>query len=268
MKKTVTILLLLITFSFFSQEVKFVKAPSGLIVRNAPNTNAERIGKLENNTRVYIIKETEISLQITDDGKIISGNWIEIKNFKDNINGYVFGGFLTNEIPNKGVEKGNYYLTKIDSITKQKYWDDFQKNTKTEPIFIHLRNKNHTNLVKLQIADLEFYDGTTISINKESGLKNILEVIKIESSYSACCSNTDEYFYLVDKSKQLVNLPTIENNHCDGPEPYFTYLFPTDKNGKKDNIICAKVIPKENAVDKIEILKMYSWNGVHLSLEN
>ncbi|WP_439131199.1 SH3 domain-containing protein [Polaribacter sp.] len=267
MKKTTIILLILFSASIFSQEVKFVKASSGLIVRNTPDKNALRIGKLKNNTRVNIIEDTEISLQIKDDGKIINGNWIKVKNFADDIKGYVFSGFLTDKIPNKGPENGNYYLTKIDSITEKKYWEDFQKNIETKPTFINLRDKKHTNLAKFEIEDLEFYDGTTISIEKESGLKNIIEIIKIETSYSACCSNTYEYFYLVDKNNRLINLTTIENNHCDGPEPYFTYLFPSNKNGKKDKIIYAKIIPQNKGEDKIEVLKTFTWDGIQLLTE-
>ncbi|WP_397445055.1 SH3 domain-containing protein [Polaribacter sp. R77954] len=264
MKKTITTFLILFTASLFSQEIKFVKANSGLIVRDAPHKNAQRIGKLKNNTRVYIIKKTEISLEIKDNGKIINGNWIEVKSYKEDIKGYVFSGFLTDKIPNKGTEKGNYYLTKIDSITKNEYWENLRKNIKTKPSFIYLRNKNHINLVQLEIGDLEMYEGTTLIVKKENELKNIIQIIKIESSYSACCSNTDEYFYLVDKNKQLISLPVVENNHCDGPEPYFTYLFPSDDNGKKDLIIYAKIIPKEDADDKVEILKTYSWNGENI----
>ncbi|WP_439132355.1 SH3 domain-containing protein [Polaribacter sp.] len=263
----ITLFLLLFTISVFSQDVKFVNAPNGLIVRNAPNKNALRIGKLENNTRVYIIKKIEISLQIKDDGKIINGNWVKVKNFKEDIKGYVFSGFLTDKIPNKGAESGNYYLTKIDSITEKKYWEAFQKNIETKPIFINLRNKKHTNLAKFEIGDLEFYDGATITVDKKSGLKNIIKIIKVETSYSACCSNTDEYFYLVDKNNRLINLTKIENNHCDGPEPYFTYLFPSDKNGKKDKIIYAKITPLNEGEDKIEILKTLTWDGVQLLRE-
>lgn len=175
MKKITSIFLLLISISLFSQEMIFVIAPSGLIVREAPNKNAKRIGKLENNTQVYIVEKTEITLQTKDDGKIINGNWIKIKDFKNDIKGYVFDGFLTSEIPNKGTSSGNYYLTKLDSISKNEYWEAFQKNIKPKPLFIHLRNKKHTNLLQFEIGDLEFYEGTTISVSKGNGLKIFLK---------------------------------------------------------------------------------------------
>lgn len=264
----ITIFLILFTTSLFSQEIRFVNAPSGLIVRDNPNKNSTRIGKIENEKRVHILTKTGINLSIPDGDKNVIGEWIEVKEVKGNQKGYVFGGFLTDIIPNKGVVKGNYYLTKIDSITEKRYWEDFQKNIKTKPLFIYLRNKKHSNLVELEIGDLEFYDGTTISINKKSELKDIIEIIKVESSYSACCSNTDEYYYLIDKNNQLINLTKIENNHCDGPEPYFTYLFPSDTNGKKDKIIYAKIIPQDNAEDKIEVINTFSWNSIELTLEN
>lgn len=72
---------------------------------------------------------------------------------------------------------------------------------------------------------------------------------------------------MIDKNNEIIKLPKVENNHCDGPESYFAYLFPSDKNGKKDKIIYAKITPKENADDTVEILKTYSWDGQSISLQ-
>lgn len=270
MKKNIVAIFLLFTLSFIGQEIKFVNAPNGLIIRSKPDKNAKRLGKFSRNSKVLVINETKKTLSVVDDGKTINGKWVEMEDTIQNLKGYVFDGFLADKVPNKGASSGNYYLTKIDSITLNEYQKNISKNKTEKPSFIYLRNNSHTDLSKFPISDLEFYEGTFLTVTKESGLKNILEVIKIESSYSACCSNTDEYYYLVNREYDLISLKKIENNHCDGPEPFFSYLFPNDKNGKngkKDKIIYAKVIPKENTDDTIEVIKTFTWDGVQLSSE-
>lgn len=268
MKKFITSFLLIYSLSFLSQEIKFVNAPSGLIVRNKPSKSGKRIGKLENFSAIRIIKETGIKIDIQDDGKIIRGHWTQIEALKDNLKGYIFDGFLTNDVLNKGAEIENYYLTTIDSITQSKYWKNTVNQTESKPLFIYLRDKKHQDLLKFPIADLEFYEGTSLKSRKVTSLRNLNTVIIVESSYSACCSNTDEYFYLVNSENNLIKLPELENNHCDGPEPYFTYLFPEDAKGQKDKIICAKIIPQNDGNNKIEALKTFSWDGTNIILEN
>jgi len=69
--------------------IKYVNAPSRLRVRNSPDINAERIGVLDNLTEVLVLKEGGINLTI--DG--INGKWTFIET--DDIQGWVFGGFLS-----------------------------------------------------------------------------------------------------------------------------------------------------------------------------
>jgi len=100
------------------------------------------------------------------------------------------------------------------------------------------------------------------------GLENIKKLIVVESTFSACCSNSDEFYFLVDAKDNLIELPKVDNVHCDGPEPFFGYVFPEDKNGKEKKIIFGKIIPNEKYEnDKIEIIKTYSWNGIQTTVE-
>lgn len=104
MKKVLTILLLILTNAIFGQQIQYVHADNGLIVRENPETGSKRIGKLEYGTRVYIISETEFNLTIKDEGKDINGNWVEIEEVDGNQKGYVFNGFLTSDELNKRIE--------------------------------------------------------------------------------------------------------------------------------------------------------------------
>jgi hypothetical protein len=61
MKTATSILLLLLTATFsFGQNTSFVVAENGLIVRESPDQNSERIGKLYYGTEVEILEETGI----------------------------------------------------------------------------------------------------------------------------------------------------------------------------------------------------------------
>ncbi len=159
MKKTniLLILLLLIVFSYgYSQETFIVTAENGLILRNQPNVDGEKIGKLYFGAEVSIVENTKKTQTVLDNGKIIKGTWVKIafKNdpvFISNAKlGYVFNGYLQNKsnglktIVNKIVnhpdlqqysiahEKSPYYIT-----------GDFF-NDKINDIAILLKDKDST----------------------------------------------------------------------------------------------------------------------------
>ena len=73
--------------------IKYVNAPAGLNVRNSPDINSDRIGGLIDLTEVLAIREDgEV---FTIDG--IDGKWTFIE--VDDIQGWVFGGFLSSVLP-------------------------------------------------------------------------------------------------------------------------------------------------------------------------
>lgn len=267
--KNILILLFLSTSLFaLSQEVKFVNAPNGLIIRNAPNKGALRIGKLNYGVSVNTIKETGIKISIKDNNEIVNGQWVEIHRPLENKKGFVFDGYLTTEVMNKGKEIKNFYVTQVDSVTQKKYWKDVSSFKTPQPASVYLRDKKHKDLIEFSISELEFYDDSNIKEIEVDNLSNITKVILVEFSYSACCSNTDEYYYLLNANNDLIPLPEISNMHCDGPEPFFEYIFPNNKKGIKNKILYAKTTPnlkEENTAT--EVLKTFSWGGMELKLE-
>ena len=70
----------------------FVNAPAGLRVRSSPSIDGEVVGLLVNLTEAFAVKQKREN--ITIDG--IDGNWTFIS--LDTIQGWVFNGFLTNNI--------------------------------------------------------------------------------------------------------------------------------------------------------------------------
>lgn len=75
------------------KETRFVTAKSGLLCRDKPHGKV--IHKFAYGTEVEIIATTNQELTITDEGKKVSGYWVEVKIGNTNKSGYVFNGFLT-----------------------------------------------------------------------------------------------------------------------------------------------------------------------------
>ena len=106
MKSIITFLLIVSTTISFAQEKFFVIAENGLLCREKPNLDSERIGKLAYGAVVELLEKTSYSIEIKDNGKSKKGNWVKVKytNFpyivstKDDIGyeqeAYVFDGYL------------------------------------------------------------------------------------------------------------------------------------------------------------------------------
>ncbi|WP_435263471.1 SH3 domain-containing protein [Tenacibaculum sp. nBUS_03] len=101
MKKSIILFItLFLTALTYSQNEFVVTAENGLFLRQKPNSNGKKIGKLYFGAEVDIIEKTENSQTITDNGQEIKGNWVKInfQNFPTFISnaeyGYVFDGYL------------------------------------------------------------------------------------------------------------------------------------------------------------------------------
>jgi hypothetical protein len=160
------------------------------------------------------------------------------------------------------IKSEEYHLTEIDSLTMKKYWENFPTENTPEPIPIYLKDKNGQTLYEIKISELEFYSGTSIEVLDIDNLKNIEQIIRLESGYDACCTNYYSTYLLKTKEGELIKLPEIDNLHCDGPEPRFEYRFPNQKFGNKNQILMTtSFLNDEYKVDSIERQKSYSWNG-------
>lgn len=130
--KNYQLLILLILFPIFGIGQEFVvNTPNGVIVRDSPN--GKKVGKLFNGTKLTVEKKLA-AFSVTDNGKIIDGNWVKVKidpsnfEFNEDLNSsynldklYLFDGFITsledylNEkelIISKYSALKNYYLAK------------------------------------------------------------------------------------------------------------------------------------------------------------
>ena len=104
MKKLI-LLLIIISFDTFGQMDYYVSAKGGLNVREAPNAKAKKVSILPQGTLVSIKSRTAIKLMINDTDrrtgikKQIEGEWVKIFS-ENNIEGYVFDGYLVKFKPN------------------------------------------------------------------------------------------------------------------------------------------------------------------------
>lgn len=109
------ILFLLVAYSY-GQDYAYVNADSGLTIREQPDVNASKIGKLLYNESVEIIENTNLKLVVIDQGKKVSGEWAKVKlnEYNDNV-GYVFNGYLSSKKEAKII---NIKFPEVDILIK------------------------------------------------------------------------------------------------------------------------------------------------------
>lgn len=94
-------LLTCLTFSFtHAQDIQYVSAENGLIVREKPSQGAIKVGMLDYGTVIEIIEHTNLQLDVVDGGKKLSGEWVKIRGidaYEFFEEGYVFNGYLTED---------------------------------------------------------------------------------------------------------------------------------------------------------------------------
>ena len=188
-----TILFLLYTTSNFGQDRMYVTAKSGLVVRDKPSLESNKIFLLPNNTMTMISKKTGINLVIIDEGKKINGEWIKIYGFDNNdTQGYVFGGFLTIEKPEIWYSgKSAYYKTysyenqqegtfKSNSIS-EKY---LNKNLPTvQPNIETLIPKEFPYFLNPQNREIVLFKNHKLDNLKPVGILKSLTQVRIDSTF-------------------------------------------------------------------------------------
>ena len=98
MKNFVFIALISLLSPFcFSQSVYYVSADNGLFARIAPNQGAKSLAKLNYGTKVEILENTNLNLDVLDAGEKKTGQWVKVKAYVqyEDIEAYVFNAYLT-----------------------------------------------------------------------------------------------------------------------------------------------------------------------------
>jgi len=146
MKKYISILLVIVTFGYAeAQDIQFVKAENGLVIREKPNQGATRLGMLDYGTAIEITEHTNLILDVVDNGKKLTGEWVKIRSidaFETFDEGYVFNGFLTEEKLQKRF-KTNYdaFTVNIEGISEKKAVID-EVNPDFDAVLIYMLKEN------------------------------------------------------------------------------------------------------------------------------
>ena len=227
------------TISNFGQERMYVRAESGLIVRDKPSLESNKIFHLPNNTMVLISKKTGINLTIIEDGKEINGEWIKIYSFDNSENyGYVFDGFLSNEKPEIWYSGNDAYYKTYDYDDQQNgtyETKSFSKEYLNEklpiikPIQKVFEPKKYPNFLNPNNKEIVLFKNHDLKNLKPIGILNNLAQVYIDSTF---------YKY---KYKDLTNC--VWNRIIINGEPFYTdadihdYSLTKELNKLNQNLI-------------------------------
>lgn len=181
MKISLILFLFLFSISNLNAQEKYMSiAPSGLIIRDAPDPNSKRIGKLPFGSLVEILTKTNVKHQIKNEN--LNGIWVKIKyeNFPYKISdlndfehfeeGFVFSGYL------EKLNKAKINSTEIDSLT---FFSMFRNRKQKKPeeiksqrdIEVLLKNKvtwKNTKEMGRVIDEIKLENGQVLPINQKS----------------------------------------------------------------------------------------------------
>jgi len=105
----------------------------------------------------------------------------------------------------------------------------------------------------------EFFDGHFLEISFDQKITGIDHVIRLTTSYLACCSDKTSYYFLVSRNNNYMPLPAYSETFCDGPEPYKEYIF------DKDLIRLTQFFPNhENELDSAKMIVTYKLENGQL----
>jgi hypothetical protein len=159
--------------------IMFVNSYEGLRVRNLPSIDGERIGLLENLTKVVVIKEDNNIVNI--DG--IDGKWTFID--ADSIQGWVFGAYLSQ----KARVQGTQALDSIREIGENIFYNNnftvksYNSLDEVSKLFNSFRIINEYGNFYIIEADHYILSANTEYYNKNNWWVRIDEIFLDETNY-------------------------------------------------------------------------------------
>ena len=195
---------MIVAFSYAkAQDLQYVSAENGLVVRAKPSRGANRIGIIDYGTQVEITEHTNLQLDVLDNGKKRSGEWVKIRGthayeFIDE--GYVFSGFLTEEKLKKRFKASfEEFTVSIEDISEKKS---------------NVEIGNSNGIISFKLDPNESIDGKTIRVKHHQEFRTIEVFQKHENSVvikdnASHCDIIDWQHYY----SSWRPLKTISSNH-------------------------------------------------------
>ena len=155
MKTYINIIALLIAFNFAqAQDIQYVSAENGLVVRDNPSRGAKRVAKLEYGTQIEITEYSQLKLDVVDNGEKISGEWVKIKTAtspETEKTGYVFNGFLTKSQLKKRLKISfDEFIVTLDSLNAYPLEPAIEIQKDTIPMGIELGETLEGKTIRVQ----------------------------------------------------------------------------------------------------------------------
>ena len=93
------VLLMSMTKPLTAQSLKYVSAENGLFTRLAPDKGSRSIVKLHYGTKVEVLEQTGLQMDVMEKGEKITGQWVKItaQTPQESIIGYVYDAYLTTD---------------------------------------------------------------------------------------------------------------------------------------------------------------------------
>ena len=259
---------MMITLNVFGQEYYFINAENGLNVRSNGNLSSKKIAKIPFGVLVEKIGETDKTVSINDNGKLVKGRFVKIKynNYLYLVSaetdpfereGYVFDAYLKaiinkNAVSITKIDKTNYHnllkkankkvhnpkkienLNTIKTILKKRVeWVTVFKNEEyqRDDILKSITTQNGQKLLSNLISnDYGFSEGY-------SGYYPDYDILVLEGGHASdvCFSiTTGETTSTIGNPKYII--PSPKNNYrlngSYGGQECISYFFQKKENGK------------------------------------
>lgn len=156
-----------------AQDIQYVNAENGLIVREKPTQGAIKVGMLDYGTAIEITEHTNLKLDVVDGGKKLSGEWVKVRGidaYEFFEEGYVFNGYLTEEKLEKRF-KATYdeFTVTIEGIS--------EKERRKDEV-----NPDFNGVLFYKLNDGETLEGKTVYVKHHQEFRNIEVFQKHENS--------------------------------------------------------------------------------------
>ncbi|MBT6160174.1 MAG: SH3 domain-containing protein [Flavobacteriaceae bacterium] len=159
-----------------AQKIVYINAKSGLNVRATPDLNGDKIAKLEYATKVIIRNQTRQSMTVEDEGKTISGEWVEIifeTPRREEMYGFVFDGYLSKLKPvfpeeeREMLQKLTYFGKSALPFLKTYYSDEIILEYDRIQALLHLDSAQKPEMIELYADAIALSKKITTQMNRK-----------------------------------------------------------------------------------------------------
>jgi hypothetical protein len=228
-------------------------------LREKPSVQGKVVAKLPIATKVIIEKELTDSLTLN--GWRAAWCQVRVGNGATAQKGYIWGGFLTGLCFKSQKDKNIWFIAGVSKFN----YDKMDMTLQLRAV------KNGVELSKIEFKTVGDY-GYMIGgqSNGNPNFAGVEESLGIKMIYEACDYAQGEYLLLWDGKKLIYGAEGVSASSAEVFYSTTSILLPTDKGGKKDQLIVrtetAQFNEKKNDFDKPKIEnKVFRWQNGKLT---